>query len=197
MAYAIKPATRPKLTSEQLLARVAAFKINRTKYPVIVAGVRGYYLNSMGTAGKNDRGIYDDALFIHSPSIMAAYNANTDPSYVRKGSGKGAGKGMATLQAGCWYVHKFDKHNGDYLALCQRGGDVTVMRDGDPDYADTGKFGINIHKGSYTKTSSEGCQTVHPDQWSSFIETVVDHAKRYHLDEWRKAIIPYVLMEEA
>jgi lysozyme len=197
MAYSIVPATQPRLSSEDLLARIAPFGIDRDKHPVIVAGVRGYYLNSMGEPGKNDRGIYDDALFIHSPSIMAAYNANTDPSYVRKGKGTGAGKGMATLEPGCWYVHKFGQHKGSYLALCQRGGDVTVMRDGDPEYADTGMFGINIHKGSYTKTSSEGCQTIHPDQWTSFIETAVDQAKRYHLDAWRTAIIPYVLVKEA
>ena len=93
-------------------------------------------------------------------------------------------------------MHKFDLHKGKYLALCQRAGEVTVTRDGDPPYPDTGDFGINIHKGSYNSTSSEGCQTIHPDQWESFISMAKDQARRYFGDAWQKKVVPYVLIEE-
>ena len=47
------------------------------KYVVLV-GVRGYRLNSMGRVGKNDRGIYDDAFFIKSPHCFKSFAGNTD-----------------------------------------------------------------------------------------------------------------------
>jgi hypothetical protein len=163
----------------------------------VVVGIRGYYRDAMGAPGVNDRGIYDDALFIDTPDSFAAYNGNTDPSRVRTGHGtEEATKGMAVLNTGIWYVHRFALHKGKYLALCQRLGQVTVTRDGTPPYQDTGMFWINIHKGGYNTTSSLGCQTVHPDQWPSFIEMAVDHAKRWHGERWNKVVIPYALLED-
>jgi lysozyme len=150
----------------------------------------------MGAPGVNDRGFYDDALFIDAPSATVAFNGNTDPSGYRKGTGAGPHKGMASLNPGAWFVHKFDKHKGQYLALCQRAGAVTVTRDGTPPYPDTGEFGINIHRGGYNTTSSEGCQTIHPSQWESFINLAVDQAKRYHGSKWNKVVIPYILLED-
>lgn len=190
------PATgKPRLSTADLQVKLQPFNLDRTKYPMIVVGIRGYYRNSMGAPGVNDRGIYDDAIFIDSPSAMVAFNGNTDPSRFRKGTGTGNTKGMATLNPGAWFVHRFDKHNGKYLALCQREGVVTVTRDGDPPYQDTGMFGINIHRGGFNTTSSEGCQTIHPNQWDSFIALAVDLAKRYSGDKWNKTVIPYVLLE--
>lgn len=190
------PGSKPRLSAEDLAARVAPFRINRRTYPMIVVGVRGYYKKSMGAPEVNDRGIYDDAIFIDTPSATIAFNGNTDPATYRKGAGRGAGKGMARLKAGCWYVHRFDLHSGKYLALCQREGPVTVIRDGSPEYEDTGMFGINIHKGGLNSTSSIGCQTLHPTQWEAFITASQDQAKRYHGATWRRAVVPYVLLEE-
>ncbi len=190
------PTERPRLTSTELRNRIAPFAIDREKYPVVVVGIRGYYKNSMGAPGVNDRGIYDDAIFIESAQVMSAFNANTDPSKYRGGIGSGTRKGMASLNAGAWFVHRFDKHKGQYLALCQRAGSVTVTRDGNPPYPDTGMFGINIHRGSYNSTSSEGCQTIHPKQWDSFIATAQDQVRRYFPASWKSKTIPYVLLEE-
>ncbi|MDQ3279773.1 MAG: hypothetical protein M3Q06_15710 [Bacteroidota bacterium] len=195
---AILPATgKPRLSTAQLETLLEPYGIDREKYPLIIVGIRGYYKDSMGAPGVNDRGIYDDAVFIHSPSVFAAFNGNTDPSRLRRGIGFGARKGMASLKPGPWFVHKFDLHNGKYMALCQRLGKVTVMRDGEPAYADTGDFGINIHKGSYNGTSSLGCQTIHPDQWESFISLAIDQAKRYHGAKWNRVCIPYVLLDQS
>ncbi len=194
---AIVPETRPRLSYGELLPRVMAAGVDTDAHPVFVVGIRGYYDRSMGKPG-NDRGIYDDAIFLVSPAFFGAYNGNTDPSGRRPGAGYGAGKGMARLTPGVWLVHRFDKHKGEYDALCQRAGDVTVLRDGlSEDYPDTGMFGINIHCGRKTSTSSAGCQTIYPDQWPSFIESAHDQARRYHGDAWRKTTIPYVLLVDA
>lgn len=191
----IAPIEKPRLSSSELHELLAPFAIDRELHPVVVVGIRGYYKDSMGAPGVNDRGIYDDAIFIDSIQATVAFNGNTDPSKVRAGSGKGTAKGMASLNQGAWFVHRFALHKGKYLALCQRAGDVTVTRDGNPPYADTGSFGINIHKGSYTSTSSEGCQTIHPDQWASFISLAQDQVKRYFSGNWNRRTIPYVLLE--
>lgn len=156
----IAPQERPRLSATKLRARIELAAIDRSKYPVIVVGVRGYYKSSMGAPAVNDRGIYDDAIFIESAQAMVAYNGNTDPSNLRLGSGTGSNKGMATLDPGTYFVHKFDLHKGKYLALCQRAGNVTVTRDGNPPYKDTGSFGINIHRGAYNGTSSEDRKSV-------------------------------------
>jgi len=151
------PEEKPRLSATELSARIEKFGIDRSRYPVVVVGIRGYYKNSMGAPGVNDRGIYDDAIFVQSAQTMLSCNGNTNPTRYRIAYGTTSEKGMASLDPGAWFVHKFDLHRGKYLALCQRVGDVTVTRDGNPPYKDTGSFGINIHRGGYNQTSSEGC----------------------------------------
>jgi lysozyme len=155
--------------------------------PALV-GRRGYYRDTMGRPGINDLGIYDDAVFVVSPSDFASFNANVDPSRHRPG--------MATLTAGVWRykigIHNLSKDpalHPRYKALVQ-AAEVTVHRDDAGN--DTGWFGINIHKGAYTGTSSEGCQTIHPDQWSAFITLVDAEMKQYGV-----TTIPYLLTEYA
>jgi hypothetical protein len=192
----LKPGSKPRLTTEDLKEKLQPFNIDYKKYPLIIVGVRGYYKNSMGAPNINDRGIYDDALFIYTPGTFAAFNANTDPSVVRKKTA--TQKGIATLKPGAYYVHKFDIHGGkqlQYPAICQRLGKVTVIRDGDPPYEETGNFGINIHRGGNTKTSSEGCQTIVPEQWDAFYSLAKMQAKSFYGDNWNKTVIPYILLE--
>src|SRR5262245_48185267 len=117
-------------------------------------------------AGENDRGIYDDALFIVSPETFVAFNANVDPSVFRRG--------IAALEAGgVRYklgIHGLSRPAAQcYKALVQ-AGPVTVRRDETGN--DTGWFGINIHRGGVSGTSSLGCQTIVPDQWPTFIAPV-------------------------
>ncbi len=193
---AARPAARPRASRAQVIAAV------KRLYPNVVfdgrltvVGVRGYYRDTLGAVGRNDRAMYDDALFLISDDAFVAFNGNTDPSGFRAGSGRGAGKGMASLNPGVWPVYRFDLHNGQYLALCQRAGQVTVTRDGRPPYPDTGMFGINIHRGGVRTTSSEGCQTIPPDQWPAFIATAQDQAKRAYGPDWKGEVITYVLLE--
>lgn len=194
---AARPAARPRLTREQLARRLATAGVNPTTHPVIVVGVRGYYRDTLGAAGRNDRGMYDDAIALIGPGFFATFNGNTDPSRVRNGVGTGAGKGMACLKPGLYRAHQFGKHKGQYQALIQTGGPVTVIRDGNPPYPETGFFGINIHKGGIGTTSSEGCQTIPPDQWPEFIDAAQRLAKAVFGASWSTAVIPYLLLEDA
>ncbi len=190
------PNTRPRLTSAELRNLVSPFNLDRDKYPLIIVGIRGYYLKSLGEPTANDRNIYDDALFIDTPNVSASYNGNTDPSLFRRGVGtKDSTKGIARLKPGIYFSHRFGLHRGKYLALVQQMAEVTVIRDGVPEYEDSGYFGLNIHKGSYNSTSSLGCQTIYPAQYESFISVAKDQAGRFFGKSWNKATIPYILLE--
>lgn len=196
MSPVARPAAKPKATFADVMKRVIRSHPSPALPAVFVVGVRGYYRDALGAQGVNDRGIYDDALFLISPNRISAFNGNTDPSRVRKGKGTGAAKGMARLKPGLYRAHQLGQHRagtpGAHSALVQRAGEVTVIRDGvDGDYEETGYFGINIHRGGVTTTSSEGCQTLPPDQWPGFIDGV-----RVALKEAGQTVVPYVLLEE-
>lgn len=155
--------------------------------PLVIVGIRGYYKKSMGDPRRNDQGIYDDAIFVYGRDVFASFNANTDPMY----------PGAAVLNPGVYRSYLLGKHRGKYLALVQRAGEVTVTRTtkGGALYDDTGYFGINIHRGAYSTTGSEGCQTIYPPQWDAFISLVLDQAKRIAGKRWDRLVIPYVLLE--
>ncbi|MBO9502505.1 hypothetical protein [Brevundimonas sp. A19_0] len=191
-----RPSAPPRATRADVVAMVSKAYPDAQLPEVYVVGVRGYYRDGLGKVGENDRGIYDDAIFVLAPGIFAAFNANTDPSRVRKGKGTGAGKGMARLKAGVWPSYELGTHRAGtrsaHQALVQRAGPVTVTRDGtDGDYDHTGHFGINIHKGGVTTTGSEGCQTIPPDQWEAFMALI-----RRALSAARQTRVTYVLIEE-
>lgn len=184
------PSSKPQMNQADVRRILEFKKIDRKKYPVCVLAVRGYYLNSMGAKDQNDRGIFDDAAFIDSPTLFVSVNWNTDPSSYRKGKGTGSGKGMATLKPGVW-DYKIGPHKGRSPA-CRQAAAVTVVRDGiNGDYEDTGDFAINHHWGSAVGTSSAGCQTAPANQWPSYINSLVAELKRYE-----QKVFKYVLITE-
>ena len=177
------PNSRPQQAKEKTLAMVIRAGIEDR---VALVGIRGYYADSMGIKGKNDRGLYDDAINLLSPSVHATFNANTDPSIYRKG--------IAVLKTGVHRVrkgnHGISKPGGGYPALRPANAkeELPVTRDITGD--DMG-IAINIHKGSYKSTSSEGCQTIYPSQWDGFINLVYSEMNRYN-----QKTIPYLLVEQ-
>lgn len=165
---AFLPPGVPKKPREAVTKLVTALKSELTNQ-VCLLGIRGYYHEDHN---DNERGLYDDAIFVLSPNAFLAVNANVDPSVKRQG--------IATLQEGTW-LYKVGMHGLSkppeqrYLALVQ-AGPVTVSRDGEK--AETGYFGINIHRGGYRGTSSLGCQTIYPGQWEVFFALVAREMQR-------------------
>ncbi len=174
----------------EVLAMQALAQAGITTVPeVIVVGVRGYYRDTMGAPGKNDRGIYDDAIFVIGPDTYASFNANTDPSAWRSG--------VASLLPG---VHRYRPGNhgitrpgGGYPAFrpATKGEALPVRRDGESAVPSSRPgIAINIHRGGYNTTSSEGCQTIHPSQWDAFHSLVTMQLKRTGTTRF-----PYVLVD--
>ena len=182
------PNKEPQMKRDQLLELLRSTYPNLVLPKFAIIGVRGYYKKSMGNPTKNDRAIYDDAMFILTDNELHAFNANCDPSKYDRG--------IANLKAGVWPCYQFDIHGGrtaQYPAICQRKGKVTVIRDGKGE--DTGMFGINIHKGGHRGTSSEGCQTIPPTQWDRFYNTAVRLASGVYGVGYKKETITYILLE--
>jgi hypothetical protein len=187
----MKPRKRPQ-RGLNWLQDIIDDNARKIKGDVILIGIRGYYLDSMGVKGKNDRGIYDDALFWvnRRTGFLATYNANVDPSRYRKGHGKGSSKGMASLKNGVWLYKKGPHPLRNGYPAFRQAAPVTVIRDGSPDYEDSGFLGINLHKGGRTTTSSLGCQTLPPTQWEDF------RATGYKLlADAKQSVFNYILVE--
>lgn len=178
------PKSRPQWTREKLMEVLEAKGI-KPKGKVFVVGVRGYYLDSMGKVGANDRSIYDDAMFVVGSSFKS-FNANTDPSVFKFS--------VATLKVGTYRYRPgphgitFDKPGYPYPAFVQ-AGEVVVKRD-DRKGDFVGWFGINIHGGGRTKTSSLGCQTLPPGQWEEFRSLV-----KFELNAAGQKDFDYILIE--
>lgn len=174
--------TRPSITRDAAIALAGGITD-----PVFLLGIRGYN----APADQNKRGIYDDAIFLVTPTDCFGYNANTDPSVTRKG--------IAVLQPGIYKykqglhgIHHLNLQNKvdkaiydqmlstkkDHVPIAGRilpywayrqAGPVTVLRDNATEPETKVEAiswpWIDIHRGGYNTTSSEGCQTIHPDQW--------------------------------
>jgi len=177
------PNSRPQQKKEvtaRLLAKAGV------KDSVALVGIRGYYLNSMGEKGKNDRGIYDDAIFLVSPTAYVTFNANTDPSVHRKG--------IASLVPGV-HMYRKGRHGiskgPGYPALrpATKNEALPVWRDGE---GISIGYHINIHRGGHSTTSSLGCQTIPLGQWQAFISLVYEEMDRYS-----QKTIPYLLIENS
>lgn len=188
--------SKPILPESEVRRVLAANGVDQSK--VSVLAVRGYFLDD-GAKGKNDRRIYDDAMFVASPRGIVSYRANTDPNGFRVGKGTGSDKGMASLKEG---IHLFGTglHKGQ-LAFRQCEP-FTVIRDGNPPYEDKGMHTINLHSGGINSTSSLGCQTIPAGTWPEFrqllyswLEECKNPFRKNDRDE-NVRCFPYVLISE-
>lgn len=188
----ILPLYRPKQSDDVTLAILKKFFPELSDAPVQkvqVLFVRGYYLNSMGVKGENDRAIYDDAAFVVSPEGVQSFNANSDPSAFRKR--------IATLKSPqvVRYIpgkHGLSRSDGGYSAFRQNS-DVTVVRDGVGDDTDSSnkRFWINLHRGGVNGTSSLGCLTIPPHQWDEFRDLVNGLLKKHGQKTFNVTLLEY------
>lgn len=155
---------------------------------VALLAIRGYFEDSMGRPDVNDRGVYDDAIFVvGAGGEFRSFNANTDPSVYQRG--------IATLIPGVWQYKKGDHKislplgNPRRYPAFRQAEKVTVRRDGQA-ATDPNVLTINIHRGGDAgETQSEGCQTIPRDQWREF-KAYVDGL----LDNNRQKTFRYVLI---
>lgn len=147
---------------------------------VYIVARRGEFRDSMGAYGKNDIGIYDDAMWVVGPEYFRSFNGNTDPSKHEEG--------IAILNPG---VHPYRKGPHKKMRFALRPNTkneaLPVTRWGDKRTGLMG-YAINIHRGGLTTTGSAGCQTIHPDQWNEFITNVYRLMDEHDMDQ-----IMYVL----
>jgi len=153
---------------------------------VMVLAIRGYYLNSMGVAGDNDRGIYDDAIILMGPNYYQTFNGNTDPRIIKQG--------VAMLLPG-WHEfkqgwHGYGKASGHQAFRTANVREVLpVLRDGQVGIKEG--VTVNMHRGGKYNTNSIACQTIVEDQWFEFQRTAYKLMNR----EGQKTL-PYLLLEE-
>lgn len=153
---------------------------------VMVLAIRGYYEDTMGKPGENDRGIFDDAMFLIGPNYFQSFNANTDPRKFENG--------IAMLLPG-WHEfkqgwHGYGKPSGHKAFRTANPDEVTpVLRDGQTGIKEG--YTINLHSGGFKNTNSAGCQTVYKAQWAEFQKTAYDLMNK----EGQKTL-PYLLIEE-
>ncbi|MGO6788731.1 lysozyme [Rhizobium ruizarguesonis] len=180
-ASRLLPLNRPKQLAQ--LTRNAFVKFLDLVPPsgrndaVAVLAVRGYYLNSMGKEAANDRGVYDDAIFVIEPGEVHNFNGNTDPGRFGRGIARLKSHQAIRYRPG---LHGFSRKDGPYPAFRQ-DSDCTVIRDDIGDDTDNvgHRFWINLHRGGNTTTSSLGCQTIPPHQWNEFKALVDTLLKKY------------------
>lgn len=192
------PKTRPSITRDRAIKAATLAGLSQTQaHSVFVLAIRGYYRDSIGKPGVNDRNVYDDAAVIVFPETGTAgtkyhgvktYNFNTDPSkYVN---------GIATLKTGIYNYRKgihgisWRAPRVPYPAFrpATKDEQVPVLRDGSK-VATLMGTAINIHKGGVGGTYSEGCQTLPPSQWDDFKGTLYALMDAYSLKTFPYALI--------
>jgi lysozyme len=160
----ILPPSRPGWDRRAVLALLAKHGVS-PNHPALV-GRRGYFRDTMGVSGLNDRGIYDDALALISPRFFRTFNANVDPSKFTPG--------VASLLANRVYWFVLGTHGitgkRPRRALVQRDARVAVQRDG--------AVGPTV----------DG--TIPPSQWAEFLSSVERQMSDYGEDR-----IPLLMTE--
>jgi hypothetical protein len=160
--------------------------INPHHDPVKVIAIRGYFKNSMGKPGENDRGIFDDAFILIGPNYFKTFNANTDPRVTKNGVGMLL-PGWHLFKQG-W--HGYGKQSGHEAFRTANAREVLpVLRDGQVGIKEG--VTVNLHKGGQYNTNSIACQTVQADQWLEFKKDAYTLMNK----EGQK-LLPYLLLEE-
>jgi lysozyme len=189
---------KPSIPKDKLLPiinRVWVETGNDDPLPAAFAwSCRGYYRDSLGKPGVNDRGINDDAIGFISDQVDVRIRANVDPSVYRKGVSS-----LKTRQV-VWYVPGWHGYASIYgHSAFRQDSPVIVKRDGTESFSkgtihkkygvclgsgywtDLGfgeRFWTNLHRQSGSGTSSLGCQTVPMPEWTGFRAIIMSELAR-------------------
>lgn len=174
---------RPRITDPEV-DKIVAAKIKKPG-PVLLIGVRGYFLNTIGRYGQNDFNVYDDAmLVVEEGELLKTFNANTDPSK--------RGANLAMLDPGLYTFYRgVHKNRIKAFRAHPEGVSWPCTRDGKKSKCSL----INIHDGGLNDTWSAGCQTI-PNtgkyqQFNEFRDLVYRLMDKHEMDT-----IQYLLIEE-
>ena len=159
-----------------------------------------YNINIIGVrSASNIPNSFDDTLYLVFKDgcgdwVELCFKITTDPGKYWLENPMRV-EGAAILVEGQYRsAYRIDKHRGKYDALCQREAKVKVYRDGNKDLIldhdieniSSGYFGINIHKASATRASTEvnkwsaGCQVFsNPDDFELFMSICRISAEKY------------------
>lgn len=146
--------SRPQIKdaeTDKLAARFFTSEIPK----VLVIGIRGYFRDSVGKAGQNDLGVWDDAVLVYeNGTLRKTFNGNTDPSKVNAD--------LAMLDTGIYQFYKgihrsrisaFRAYPEGVRLKCKRQNSKGV-------WYESWCSAINFHDGGLNDTWSAGCQTV-------------------------------------
>lgn len=180
------PKSKPKMDRDGVLKLLNPMLsgLAQEKYPLLAFGIRAYYRDSMGVKGKNDRGIWDDAIgwIDRKTGGFLIFNGNTDPSLQFR-------KNLGCIHAPQVLWFKIGKHKG--RPAFRQAASFMVDRDGVGLVKASAACAFNWHD-SISKTngtSSEGCQTMPRDQFRAAREYGYLWVPKYYKNE----TFPYLL----
>lgn len=181
-----QPKKKPKISPDRVADILVSNNVDLGEDKIALVLIRGYYLDTMGKPGTNDFGIYDDAVvLVGTDGLFATFNGNSDPSQYTGN--------IAQIRPGV-YRYKLGIHglskppDRRYPALVQ-AEKVSVKRANGR--VSSGFYGINIHRGGESSTSSLGCVTIVPAQWPGFFSQVKGEMQSRLVNT-----IPVVLVDE-
>lgn len=182
---------KPKINDAETDMLVRQHFTAATEPVILLVGIRGYFLNTVGKAGVNDINVYDDAMIVrHRGDNVATFNANTDPSKQRTG--------LAQLKVGVYQFYKGrHKNRLDAFRAYPEGVKLPCTRETANGVWDGEAQFINIHDGGDSDTWSAGCQTlpgakskIYGNQFGAFRDLV------YKLMDKEQALtVTYLLLE--
>lgn len=186
---AVVPKSRPQKSREEVETILAPLlgTLAPDKYPLVAFGLRGYYADSFGEKGKNDRGEWDDAIgwLDRRTGGFQIWNGNTDPTPKFR-------KGLGQIHAPQILQFRIGKHKG--RDAFRQASTFLVDRDGtDAPVKAPVDCAFNWHDSlNPAKTSSEGCQTMPKDQFKAAREYGYVVVRQYYP---KNETFPYLLVD--
>lgn len=180
---------RPKITDAET-DKIAAYFFSDSLPKLLLIGVRGYFLNTVGKPGVNDLNAWDDAILVYyDGNLVKTFNANTDPSKLNQN--------LAMLDCGVYQFYKGRHRNRiDAFRAYPEGVRLPCKRQKfNGEWEKSFCSHINIHDGGINDTWSAGCQTIINQgghkQFNEFRDLVYDLMKIHRLKT-----VTYLLIEE-